>query len=405
MNGAGAGHFAESVAIAGAKIAQAINGVVIAGSTARIGSQIEELVSNGVLEEDHGPLTCTKCKEVIDNDMSTCSRCGAVLGEEDNPPGSIEEEFEQESETPVHGSTIEKEYEDAPIHFDLPRRFEEVLIELGWNEDESEHGGLILARIWETAERLPPDKEIFRKSVEEMDNYYKKMLEPAAVEERILEEFNELFEEKEKETQPVPCEIHIFKEFDEEWIVKVDDPLNNIDLSNPAGSVSFGDFTLSVKKFLRLLEERRRNLENLGNKLIELRNEFFEAITPEDAKETLGTKALSQTTMAREAGIHESTLSRWCSKGAVWISTPHGVFPLSDFFKRPSRTRTDRDLTIEAVKKIVKEAKKVVNELYPEQNQTEAILTYLKNEHEITMTDRTLREYLKTRSKSPRQGL
>ena len=60
---------------------------------------------------------------------------------------SPDEEMLRDEDKPVHAAEDDI-YTDNTTPLDLPECLQEALLELGWDVDDAEEGGLILAGIW-----------------------------------------------------------------------------------------------------------------------------------------------------------------------------------------------------------------------------------------------------------------
>jgi transcriptional regulator with XRE-family HTH domain len=179
---------------------------------------------------------------------------------------------------------------------------------------------------------------------------------------------------------------------DDGWQVEVNDPLQNRTATGCGCCLRCGSRNLSEREVLALLEKRSKRLDALGNTLIRSRRAFFEAPTGDAARAELARQGLMQKETAQAAGIPESTLSRWCSpEDGVWVSTPHGVLPLREFFGVNARVVEGSQLRKAVIIGAIVEARATLG---PETS-PDSIWEWLReNGFVLDMKDRTARHYL-----------
>lgn len=132
---------------------------------------------------------------------------------------------------------------------------------------------------------------------------------------------------------PVKPEIFVEK-VEGEWIVRLDDrtlPLLRVvrpfhargEAVSPEERRFLAGRRQAARWFIEAIEHRRHTLRSVVEAIVRFQREFFER-----GPEHLRPLVLRQ--VADEISIHESTVSRAIS--AKYVSTPHGVFALKQFF-------------------------------------------------------------------------
>lgn len=400
MSGIGLGQKHNNLLEHANKVGQMIKHMIIAKPTMEIRTLVEELVDSGLYEKKQSVPTCSNCTRVISENDKFCPYCGAVDGDY-MAQIMDDEEGDNDDDSPVHREMEENKIE-MPVQMDVAQRFSEMLEELGWPEPDAETGGNIMAKIWDRWEKGKPfDEKIYRTMLTEVTgNYdYVKMLEDQVVQNRLPVLFGELLADEEKvKRDTLIAEVRIYRNEVGKWSFWVNDPLRDVYLTNPRGWINLGDnknpIFLTAQKTTQDLIERRDKITSLVRSLFQHRQNFFEAGTTEEAEEIILNEHLHQDTIAKEAGIPTTTLSRWCQQGAITISTPHGTYQLADFFKRASKRKTEegyetRDLTPKAIKDLIMEIEIKISK---EADQKE-FLNILKQEYGIEMSERTLRHH------------
>ena len=402
--GAGAGATASASVTASAEAWRKIMASAIGQSSAELRENIKDMIEAEIMEEDHGPMECTRCGKTFAMEVSVCPGCDTVPEDKGGHPENQVDMGIENEEIPVSLET-EEEYEDEPITVDLSNRIEDVLYELGFDNDEAIRCGLILAGIYEQNKSV--DEELYKQCINEYESINetsKSKLTDNKVMSRILSEFETIAaEEEERKRSPVQCDIYIEKDPQDRWIVRVDDPLKNV-VSGASGKIQVTDYhKISCSMIVSI---RRKAFMKLGYILIKRHIKYFKAESPEDAEKTLVSCRLVQKRIAEEVEVHPSTISRWCSSDSVWVFTPYGAFPLGDFFK--TGTRRKDDVTKEGICDMIKIAKKLYkenkNKEKNKEKQGDFILRYLESDAktrgaEFKMSKRSLSDYLKNCSK------
>jgi len=260
--------------------------------------------------------------------------------------------------------------------------------------EEAEEGSEILAHIFEMS---PPAtileyQRLIHLNLE--DFTLKDKLLNQEVAKSLLNRFEELKNEEEK--GQFACEIVIDKKPNGTWSVFVEDPVKKNEIKDRHGRVQLGNkkstFFVSQEKFISLIENRAKNLKEMGWELLKKRPDFFNAPTPEEAEIILKKNALKQKDVANRIGISESTMSRWCSQESVLVLTPHGPYALRNFFSRHAETSKKINLTTHALQEIIKT---VIECLGLKKGQGEQQILEMLKEQGIEMAPRTLRFHLK----------
>ena len=386
----GAGTIIIQKAGAKTQAAARIYNSAIASSSAAVRLLVGQMTDRGIIKDDHGPSTCTNrdCGHVIGPNDFTCPRCGtevgvSVWGAVDSP----DEEMLRDEEKPIH-SPGEEIYTEITVPLDLPECLQEGLLELGWEVDDAEEGGLMLANIWPGVG--PTDEGEYKEGLATLDNPLKKrFLEPETLS-RMLRQFQHYHDEKSETTQSVQAELRIFKE-DGEWMVEVDDPLRDKVATGRKGTLQVGDFKMSEERMLKILHDRAKRLPKLGIKLVHYRKDFFEAKNVDDAEKVLETKGCTQKAVAKAAGIPRSTLCRWCDENTgVWVDTPHGVHHLKDFFGKKVKGFRGEDLNKATVLGLILDARRDLMEKGHDDPAPGDVVKWLENnEHKFDMEPRT----------------
>lgn len=394
MVGAGAGTKITQRANANVRAAARVCNSVMARSTAEARLLVEHLTDQGILEDDHGPPTCTRpdCSCVIGSKDLKCPCCGAEVGERlEVVAESPDEEILIDEEKPVHAVEVEI-YKDITEPLDLPECLQEALMELRWNLDDAEEAGMILANIW--PDMGPSDEGEYEKGLATLDSSFKKrLLEPETVN-RIVQQFQHCHDEETDTALSIQAELRIFQEGDE-WLVEVDDPLRDKIATSRKRRIQVGDFTIPEALTLKILQDRANRLPKLGKALAFYRKDFFEADNADDADAVLRKKGCTQKDVANKAGIPRSTLCRWCDeRTGVWVDTPHGVYHLRDFFGRKVKVISGEDLRKATVLGLILDAKRGLRENGLENITRDTVVEWLgKNGHELMMEPRTQRWY------------
>ncbi|MCG7851389.1 MAG: hypothetical protein MIO92_02600, partial [Methanosarcinaceae archaeon] len=97
--------------------------------------------------------------------------------------------------------------------------------------------------------------------------------------------------------------------------------------------------------FFLTLRKRNRNLQRILETIVELRRDFLDAPTRDDALRIIRERPLELIDVASETGINISIISRHFSTKAVF--TPHGIFMLGDLVS--PKSRTGEDITVSAL--------------------------------------------------------
>lgn len=381
---------ADARAQAGARIWNS----VMAQSSADARLLADYMTDKGILEDDYGPQTCSRpdCGCVIGANDEACPCCGAVVGDRlEVSTESTDEEIPRGEDIPVHAEEDEL-YMEVNSPLDLPECLQEGLLELGWNTDDAEEAGLILASIW--PDSGPLNEAEYKTEIEVSENpLYKRLIEPETLH-KMLKQFQHCQSDKPEIALSVQAELRIFYE-DEYWQVEVDDPLSNKFATGRKGKIKVGDFSLSEELTQKILNNRVKRLPKLGEALINFRKEFFEADTVDSAEAVLAEKGCTQKEVAKLAGIPTSTLCRWCDeKTGIWVDTPHGVYHIRDFFGRKVKAFSGEDLRKATVLGLILDAKQALREEGQDNVTRENVINWLQaNGHELNMEPRTKRWY------------
>jgi len=97
---------------------------------------------------------------------------------------------------------------------------------------------------------------------------------------------------------------------------------------------------------IRSIEQRRLTLYKVSQKIVEIQRSFLEH----------GIKRLKPLTLkevARQVGVHESTVSR--STNNKYIQTPRGIFPLKFFFSNALPSDDGDDISSQSIKTVLRE--------------------------------------------------
>lgn len=99
---------------------------------------------------------------------------------------------------------------------------------------------------------------------------------------------------------------------------------------------------------------------------------------------------LTRKKIAAEAGVHESTVSRFSSKNnGKYFDTPWGTFPASYFFSSGVKMEQGNSVSAEAIKSKIAE----LISLSPSSQISDSKLTQLLNEQGIKIARRTVAKY------------
>ena len=361
-----------------------------------IRQDIEDWTDKGVLEEDAGPVSSTRCNHVIKQGESFCRRCGAEPGEIDLPNEiDPDEEMLRDENTPVHASEEELEME-IPSEQGSIEKLQDKLLDLGWESGAAEYAAVLLAMTFEDLDKLDGDsyrEQLLKTEIAENRSDVVKKLLGEPVQSCIINLLVEQFEGLSRRVNAPKADISIFRGDAGGWRVEVEDLL----AGKVAVKLSAGD-----RDYFELLQKRPRRLRAIGNQLLyHFREKFFEQGI-EQANKALSESALVQKEVAQVADLPESTFSRWCnpSEGGVWVTTPHGIYHLGDFFRRTATTGLAGGSSRAGIIGLVLESKRELGDEIPNlggrlsSDQYKVISDWLKIQS-VDMSDRSLRNYWK----------
>lgn len=376
-----------------ARIANIVTASIKTQALTIIKEEISIMKDEGLIDYDKDLVRCPNCGYLLDADSFLCSACGYnFIENKEGDENSINDEIERDEDTPVHADDEYNLYDEELRDYDISDRFSDKLIEYGWNESDAEFGGLVCAEIWE--KHKPKNLDSFAGCLSNINNRYAQQLNDEKLKEFIFEEFKKITKEEMDSDNKVPeeCVIEILCDKDK-WVVNVNNPLAGLAATNPNKLINIGgskgNFSIKLDRYLNILKEREDNLKKLGFVLVDERKDFFEAETLDCAEDNLKHKPLHQKDVALRVGVSESTLSRWCKR--EFVLTPHGIFPLKDFFAIASGKQKESSITKKKIKQIIDE----INA--KGKSEMSEMLDQLKK-NGIEMSERNLRYYLKENS-------
>ncbi len=132
---------------------------------------------------------------------------------------------------------------------------------------------------------------------------------------------------------------------------------------------------------LSSIAQRGRTIERVTEAIFEIQSEFLN-----DGANTI--KPLTLKTVAKMAGVHESTVSRVTSN--KYVQTPQGTYPLKFFFSNQLNTTHGNSVSANQVKAAIRELIREEDTVKPLSDQ--AISTSL-NEQGIIVARRTVQKY------------
>lgn len=380
---------------ADARAAARVCNNIVARSSADIALLVEALKDKGLVEEDHGPSTCSnpECGTIVEPG-SPCPRCGKVAGSLIGEAAMLpSDESFWSDEDPVHAPETEF-YSDIAEPIELPDYLMEALLEVQWSVDDAHEGALVLADIW--PEFAPATEGEYREKVGGLGHVLKDRLLEHTTSQPILRRFRTFYDHESSNERAVQSEIRISRlANDDGWNVEVTDPLQDIVAGARDGRLRIGSFTYSKEQTLKLIRNRAARLPRLANALLYYREDFFNADSSDDASVALDKRALAQKDVAEAAEIPRATLCGWCNPDAgVWVDTPHGVYHLRDFFGRGVRHFSDGDLRQATVLGLILDARRDFEERGEDRPKRKDVVNWLESKgYELKMAERTRSKY------------
>jgi len=137
----------------------------------------------------------------------------------------------------------------------------------------------------------------------------------------------------------------------------------------------------SGKFLIGSIEQRQKTIERIARSILEFQSDFFE--------NGVGSlKPLTMATVAKEIGVHETTVSRAIAN--KYISTPHGLFEFKYFFT-PGYQATDGKLVSNtSVKETIAE---LISQEDPSKPLSDREIVDLLKERDIKIARRTVAKY------------
>lgn len=132
---------------------------------------------------------------------------------------------------------------------------------------------------------------------------------------------------------------------------------------------------------IRSIEQRRQTLQKVIECIVKFQRDFFDR----------GVKYLSPLTLedvAREIGVHESTVSR--ATQGKYVATPRGTFELKFFFTSGIQTVHGKGASSESVKKMIRE---IIEGEDPEKPFSDRAIREILIEQGIMISRRTVAKY------------
>lgn len=130
--------------------------------------------------------------------------------------------------------------------------------------------------------------------------------------------------------------------------------------------------------FLQAIFQRHNTIKKVAECIFKYQNDFIE-------KGTASIKALTLKDVAREVGVHESTVSRAINE--KYIETPRGIFPLKHFF---SNKLASGDASSNQVQSLIAE---IIAEEDPEKPLSDQSIARILGKKEIKIARRTVAKY------------
>lgn len=296
---------------------------ILAADEAKISQTIQEAVRQGDIESIESDKVCPNCGAIMTAEYH-CLVCGFS-------PDNITdmEEYEPFEGWNTESGTYTDDLEYPPSeHFigtdwgepiDIPPfsdYIDSVLLEIGYTESERK----------DLVQKLSSSATNYKKLFDEVKSFFVS---------KAIEQYQKLtsVQESYKQTEP---EISIEREGDI-LILSVRDDLQDYLLSENEGRRVYriGGSRFTAKGFYKIIQQKTENLQKIATQLMIQRRDFFMADTKEDAEDYLRKNPYTQSELANVVGMSDRNMVRIINR--VNVSTPHGVYPIKQFFTRPSQ--------------------------------------------------------------------
>lgn len=327
--------------------------------------EIQNFINEGILQRPPNNIKCPECGTVLSPDEPFCPRCNwrhdLEEEEEEERIGVETLEGEEISDEDIPRSESSGELEDdIPVEEGIHERLSSFLKEKGFLPDEADLG----ASLVNYALRL--DSNGF---------YFNDIKGQIPEEEKVLQIWNEVVTIPELknfiEMNRVLKEVEVMARNEEpkiiiqkaggEFKVIVKNPFEALKISDLSYKVPLSQIggskknrgSIGIRFYYSRLINLPETLRKIGEALVKLRQDFFEAKDQQDAERILKEKPLTERELAEEAHIHYSTLNKQKNKWARFIETPWGIKQLQDFLEPASKGSKEK--RISAVEEIIGE--------------------------------------------------
>lgn len=156
-------------------------------------------------------------------------------------------------------------------------------------------------------------------------------------------------------------------------------------LSNPASELEVTQFLIdrlqSAHRLIKAIEQRRLTIHKVVSAIVQHQTEFLE-------QGILALKPLNLKTIAKETGLHESTISRAIS--GKFVQTPRGVFELKFFFDHGVRDLVGKTVSSQSVKRLIYTILQEEDVCKP---YSDAAIAEILHEKGIELSRRTIAKY------------
>jgi RNA polymerase sigma-54 factor len=132
---------------------------------------------------------------------------------------------------------------------------------------------------------------------------------------------------------------------------------------------------------IRSIEQRRQTLQKVIESIVKFQRDFFD-------KGVKHLKPLTLEDVAREIGVHESTVSR--ATQGKYVATPRGMFELKFFFTSGIPTVYGKGASSESVKKMIRE---IIEGEDPNKPLSDRAISEMLREKGIMISRRTVAKY------------
>ncbi|MDY6854398.1 MAG: RNA polymerase factor sigma-54 [Thermodesulfobacteriota bacterium] len=197
-----------------------------------------------------------------------------------------------------------------------------------------------------------------------------------------------------EEPKYITPDIYVYKVGDDFFIVLNEDGMPKLKINSfYRDALSQKDVTSKVTKeyiqgkirsavwLIKSVHQRQRTIYKVMESIIKFQHDFFE-------KGTGALKPLSLKIIARDIGMHESTVSRVTTH--KYVHTPQGIFELKYFFNSGINCSIGESIASESVKDKIKQI--VLNENAKKPYSDKKIMEILE-EHNISIARRTVTKY------------